>query len=200
MLPMRLFVHYTDARRADHSAAYGAAMTPASTAAVEWSLRRDKSRKWRLCSSDFTHDVELILTGDFADDNAAVDADLQAHKSRGEVPPSAPSPDAEALAGTLREAICPECDFAYLPQDKTPACEWCANRRTLLAALRSPAGDARDAERYRWLRNQHGMSAPQTMYVAGVPGHAMVGHFPSPQQVDAALDAALARPQGQEGG
>ena len=36
-----------------------------------WSVRRDETWKWRVCSADFTHDVELIVTGDFEDDAQA---------------------------------------------------------------------------------------------------------------------------------
>jgi hypothetical protein len=34
-----------------------------------WKIRKDKDGRWRICSEDFKHDVELILTGDFADDH-----------------------------------------------------------------------------------------------------------------------------------
>jgi len=38
-----------------------------------WVVRRDEHRQWRICSENFKHDVELIITGDFKDDNEVVE-------------------------------------------------------------------------------------------------------------------------------
>lgn len=38
-----------------------------------WTVRRDENRQWRICSENFEHDVEMIVTGDFKDDAAFVE-------------------------------------------------------------------------------------------------------------------------------
>lgn len=38
-----------------------------------WVVRRDETRQWRICSENFKHDVELIITGDFKDEAETVE-------------------------------------------------------------------------------------------------------------------------------
>ena len=49
---------------------------------------------------------------------------------------------------------------------------------------------AKDAERYRWLRNQHTQGRPMLHYIK-LANQEIHWHFPSPQDVDAAIDAAM---------
>ena len=46
-----------------------------------------------------------------------------------------------------------------------------------------------DAERYQWLREQHKQGAPKSHFVM-LAGQLVDWHFPSPETVDAAIDAA----------
>lgn len=62
-----------------------------------WKIRKDSDGRWRVCSDDFKHDVELIITGDFADDPAFVEY-AQDIVRRLSMPPSGPSSPIKALA------------------------------------------------------------------------------------------------------
>ncbi len=67
----------------------------------------------------------------------------------------------------------------------------------LIAALRNAWPTIKavmvDAQRYRWLRSQHSEGIPKLHYIQ-LAGQDIPWHFPSPETVDAAIDAARSRP------
>ena len=108
---------------------------------AKWTVRQGENGEQRVCSSDFTHDVEMVVTGDFKDANQSFDYASKIAERLNSIP--GPNSEVEWLEDELMECmriVAPDMGGA-MPDEITFAIMVTAIRRLMEA----------DTERYEAL-------------------------------------------------